>query len=83
MVGLNKEPPTTTSKEIRARLTEVAQSPRDETSSAGIVRKIITILMTIRNCRTRRKETVPTILRINTMVMVRPLLFLVIPMVML
>jgi hypothetical protein len=39
MAGLSKEPPPpTTTTEIRARLTEVAQSPRDETSSAGIVR---------------------------------------------
>jgi hypothetical protein len=44
---LGKEPPPTTTTEIRVRLTEVAQSPRDETSSAGIVRKIITILMIV------------------------------------
>jgi hypothetical protein len=83
MAGLSKEPPPTTTTEIRARPTEVGQSPRDETSSARIVRKIIIILMTVGNCRTRRKETVPTSLRINLMVMVRPLLFLVILMVML
>jgi hypothetical protein len=70
VVGLSKEPPTTTTTEIRARPTEVAQSPRDEeTSSAGIVRKIIIILMIVGSCRTRRKETVPTNLRINPMVM--------------
>jgi hypothetical protein len=83
VAGLSKEQPPTTTTEIRGRSTEVTQSPRDETSSAGIVRKIITILMTIGNCRTRRKETVPTNLRINLMVMVRPLLFLVILMVVL
>jgi hypothetical protein len=84
VVGLSKEPPTTTSTEIRVRPTEVAQSSRDkQTSFAGIVRKIIIILMTIGSCRTRRKETVPTNLRINPMVMVRPLLFPVILMVML
>jgi hypothetical protein len=70
VVGLSKEPPTTTKTEIRARLTEVAQIPRDkETCSAGIVRKIIIILMIVGSCRTRRKETVPTNLRINPMVM--------------
>jgi hypothetical protein len=70
VVGLSKEPPTTTKTEIRARTTEVAQIPRDkETSSAGIVRKIIIILMIVGSCRTRRKETVPTNLRINPMVM--------------
>jgi hypothetical protein len=53
----------------------------DKTSSVGIVRKIITILIIVGSCRTRRKETVPTNLRINPMVMVRPLLFLVILMV--
>jgi hypothetical protein len=48
VVGLSKEPPTTTTTEIRVRPTEVAQSPRDEeTSSADIVRKIITILIEI------------------------------------
>jgi hypothetical protein len=84
MVGLSKEPPTTTTTEIRARPTEVAQSLRDEkTSSAGIVRKIIIILIIVGSCRTRRKEMVPTNLRINPMVMVRPLLFPVILMVML
>jgi hypothetical protein len=83
MAGLRKEPLTTTTTEIRARQTEVTQSPRDETSSAGIVRKIITILMTVGSCRTRRKETVPTNLRINPVVMVRPLVFPVILMVML
>jgi hypothetical protein len=35
------------------------------------------------SCKTRRKETIPTNLRINPMVMVRPLLFPVILMVML
>jgi hypothetical protein len=84
MVGLSKEPPTTTTTEIRVRPTKVARSPRDEeTSSAGIVRKIITIMIIVGSCRTRRKETVPTNLRINPMVMVRPLLFLVILMVVL
>jgi hypothetical protein len=84
MVGLSKEPPPTITTEIRVRPTEVARSPRDEeTSSAGIVRKIITITIIVGSCRTRRKETVPTNLRINVMVMVRPLLFPVILMVML
>jgi hypothetical protein len=84
MAGLSKEPPTTTTTKIRVRLTEFAQSPRDEeTSSAGIVRKIITILIIVGSCRTKRKETVPTNLRINSIVMVRPLLFPVILMVML
>jgi hypothetical protein len=45
--------------------------------------KIIIIMMIIGSCRTRRKEMVPTNLRINLMVMVRPLLFQVILMVML
>jgi hypothetical protein len=58
VAGLSKETPPTTTIEIRARPTEVAQSPRDKTSSAGIVRKIITILMTVGRCRTNRKETV-------------------------
>jgi hypothetical protein len=76
MVGLSKEPPTTTTTEIRVRPTEVSRSPRDEeTSSVGIVRKIITILIIIGSCRTRRKEMVPSNLRINPMVMVRLLLF--------
>jgi hypothetical protein len=84
VAGLSKEPPTTTTTEIRVRPTKVARSPRDEkTSSAGIVRKIITILIIVGSCRTRRKETVPTNLKINPMVMVRPLLFPVILMVML
>jgi hypothetical protein len=52
----SKEPPTTTTIEIRARPIKVAQSPRDEEiSSAGIVRKIIIILMIVGSCRTRRK----------------------------
>jgi hypothetical protein len=54
VAGLSKEPPPTTT-EIRASPTEVAQSPRNETSSAGIVRKIIIILMIVGSCRTRRK----------------------------
>jgi hypothetical protein len=84
MARLSKEPPTTTTTKIRVRPTEVARSPRDEeTSSAGIVRKIITILIIVESCRTRRKEKVPTNLRINPMVIVRPLLFPVIMMVML
>jgi hypothetical protein len=84
VAGLSKEPPTITTTEIRVRPIEAAQSLRDEeTSSAGVVRKIITILIIVGSCRTRRKETVPTNLRINPMVMVRPLLFPVILMVML
>jgi hypothetical protein len=84
VAGLSKEPPTTTTTKIRARPTEVAQSPSDKKlSSAGIVRKIIIILMIVGSYRTRRKETVPTNLRINPMVMVRPLLFPVILMVVL
>jgi hypothetical protein len=84
VAGLSKEPLTITTTEIRVRPIEVAQSLRDEeTSSAGVVRKIITILIIVGSCRTRRKETVPTNLRINPMVMVRPLLFPVILMVML
>jgi hypothetical protein len=84
VAGLSKEPPTTTTREIRVRPTGVARIPRDEeTSSAGIVRKIITILIIVGSCRTRRKETVPTNLRIIPMVMVRALLFPVILMVML
>jgi hypothetical protein len=84
MAGLSKEPPTKSPTEIRARPAKVAESPRgEETSSAGIVRKIIIILMIVGSCRTRRKETVLTNLRINPMVMVRPLLLLVILMVML
>jgi hypothetical protein len=83
MAGLSKEPPTTTTTQIRARPTEVAQSPNEKTSSAGIVRKIIIILMIVGSYRTRRKETIPTNLRINLMVMVRPMLFPVILMVML
>jgi hypothetical protein len=48
VAGLSKEPPTTTTTEIRARPIKVAQSPRDEaTSSVGIVRKIIIILMIV------------------------------------
>jgi hypothetical protein len=82
VTGLSKEPPITTTTEIRPRPIEVAQSPRDEeTSSAGIVRKIIIILMIAGSCRTGRKETLPTNIRINPMVMVRPMLFLVILMV--
>jgi hypothetical protein len=73
MAGPSKEPPKTTTTKIRVRPTEVARSPRDEeTSSTGTV-----------SCRIRRKETVPTNLRINPMLMVRPLLFPVILMVML
>jgi hypothetical protein len=83
MAGLSKEPLTTVTTEIRARPTNVAQSPRDETSSVGIVRKIIAILIIVGSCRIRRKEMVPTNLRINLMVMVRPLMFPVILMVML
>jgi hypothetical protein len=75
---MSKEPPPTTTTEIRARPTEVAQSPRDETSSIGIVRKIVSILMTIGICRTRRKEMVPTNLKVNPMVMVRLHIFPVI-----
>jgi hypothetical protein len=57
VVGLSKEPPTTTTTEIRARPIEVAQSLRDEeTSSAGIVRKIIILLMIVGSCRTRKKN---------------------------
>jgi hypothetical protein len=56
VAGLSKEPPTTTTTEIRVRLTEVAESPRDlKTSSAGILRKIITILIIVGSCRTKRK----------------------------
>jgi hypothetical protein len=83
VTGLSKEPPPTATIEIRARPTEVDRSPRDEISFARIVRKLITIFMTVGSCRTRRKEMVPTNLRINLMVMVRPLLFPVILMVML
>ena len=38
---------TTTTTEIRARATEVAQSPKDVISSAGIVRNLTTILMIV------------------------------------
>jgi hypothetical protein len=78
MAGLSKgtptpPPPTTkTTTGIREGPTEIAQSPRDETSFAGPVRKINTVLMTVGSCRTRRKETLPTNLKINLMVMVRP-----------
>jgi hypothetical protein len=63
MVGLSKgtptpPPPPTTTTEIRAGPIEVAQSPWDETSTASIVRK--KLLTTVRSCRTRRKEMVPT-----------------------
>jgi hypothetical protein len=39
VAGLSKEPPPTTTREIIARPTEVAQSPREETSSTSILRK--------------------------------------------
>jgi hypothetical protein len=40
----------------KSKTDQVAQSPRDMTSSAGIVRNPTTILMIIGSCRTRRKE---------------------------
>jgi hypothetical protein len=56
VAGLSKEPQTTTTTEIRVRPTKVAQSPRDEeTSSAGFVRNIITILINVGSCRTKIK----------------------------
>ena len=59
--GLSSEiTTTTTTTEIRASVTEVAQSPKDETSSAGIVRNLIMSLMIVGSCRTRRKEKVLT-----------------------
>jgi hypothetical protein len=59
---LSKETPitTTTTIDIRARPTEVAQSLSDETNSVGIVRNLMTILMIVGSCRTRKKEMVLT-----------------------
>jgi hypothetical protein len=69
--GLSSETTTTTTTtEIRVGPTEVAQSPRDVTSSAGIVRNPTTPLMIVGSCRTRRKETELTNRKIM-MVMVR------------
>jgi hypothetical protein len=67
---------TTTTTEIRAGPTEVAQSPKDVTSSAGTVRKITIILMIAGSCRTRRRGTELTNRKIM-MVLVRLLLSLV------
>jgi hypothetical protein len=70
VAGLSSEITTTTTTEIRARAIEVAQSPKDVTSSAGIVKNLTTILMIVGSCRTRRKGMELTNRKIM-MVMVR------------
>jgi len=64
--------------EIRAGKAKVVRSPGERTSSTGSARKIITSLMIVGSCRTRRKETILTNRKTNLMVMVRLLLFPVI-----
>jgi hypothetical protein len=67
----------TTTTEIRERPTEVAPSTRDGTHSAGIT-NLITILMIVESCRTRRKQIVLTNQKSYLMAMVRQMLFPVI-----
>ena len=77
--GLSSEIITTTTTETRARVTEVAQSQKAVTSSAGIVRKLIMSLMIVGNCRTRRKEKILTNRKImKVMIPVRQLLLMVV-----
>ena len=72
---------TTMATEIRAKTAEVVRSPRERTSSAGIVRNLIMLLMIVGSCRIRRKETELTNRKIGLKVLVRLLLFLIVLMV--
>ena len=55
-------------------MVKAVRSPEAGISSAGIVRKILMSLRIVGSCRIRRKETVRVNRKINSMVMVRPLL---------